>query len=89
MEEKKSIMNLDSRKVLEINGVIEVLSFTDNIIVLSTILGLLTVKGENLKMSKLDVENSEVVVNGFVTSLVYTGKEQKKQNESLLSKLFK
>ena len=40
---------LENREKLSISGVLDVLSFDDQIVILETELGLLTVKGENLR----------------------------------------
>ena len=47
------------------------------------------IKGQDLKMNKLDVQNGDVIIAGSIASMVYSGKNIKKNNESLLSKLFK
>ena len=53
-EEKKEEMNcnllLEDRKKLQITGVIEVIRFNEEEILLNTKLGTLLIKGENLKM---------------------------------------
>jgi sporulation protein YabP len=89
IEDRKSGLILESRKKLSLNGVLEVVSFNEEQIVLNTIIGSLTIKGEGLKMNKLDVQNGEVVMVGMVNSFMYTNKESKKDKESVLSKLFK
>jgi sporulation protein YabP len=89
IEDKKSGLILESRKKLSLSGVVDVVSFNEEQIILNTILGSLTIKGEGLKMNKLDVQNGEVVMIGMVNSFTYTNKESKKDNESILSKLFK
>lgn len=89
IEDKKSNLTLESRKRLTLSGVVEVVSFNEDQIMLNTILGSLTVKGEGLKMNKLDVQNGEVIIIGTVNSCAYTGAEIKKDKESIISKLFK
>lgn len=89
VEDKKSSLSLENRKKLTLSGVSEVLSFDDEKIDLTTKLGDLTIKGQDLKMNKLDVQNGDVVIVGCISSMVYTGKEIKKNKESILSKLFK
>lgn len=88
-EEKKSSLILESRKRLNLSGVIEVISFDEAQIVLNTILGGLTIKGTELKMNKLDVQNGEIVIIGSIDSFVYTNTKVKQDKESILSKLFK
>jgi sporulation protein YabP len=89
LEEKKSILSLENRKRLVLNGVIEVISFNEEQIILNTNLGTLNIKGNGLKMNKLDVQNGDVIIIGTVNSCVYTNSEVKREKQSLLSKLFK
>ena len=44
---------LENREKLNISGVKDVLSFDDQMVILETELGLLTIKGENLRIQKL------------------------------------
>ncbi len=89
MEDKKSNLTLDSRKRLFLNGVLEVVSFNEEQINLNTNLGALVIKGEGLRMHKLDVQNGEVVIVGLINSYIYITKESKQDKESILAKLFK
>ena len=89
MEDSKSNLLLDNRKILTVSGVLEVMSFDEEKIELSTKLGNLTIKGQDLKMNKLDVQNGDVIIAGSISSMIYNGKNTKKNNDSLLSKLFK
>lgn len=89
IEDKKSNLTLENRKRLILSGVVEVISFNEDQIMLNTLLGSLTVKGEGLKMNKLDVQNGEVIIIGTVNSCVYTGAEIKRDKESIIAKLFK
>ena len=96
MEERKSfstgvIQNLvlENRGKLSISGVIDVLSFDDQVVIVQTELGMLTVKGENLRINKLSIDTSEVVVEGEISNLAYSEKEMEKKNSSILGKIFK
>lgn len=89
IEDKKSSLKLDNRKRLSLSGVVEVISFNDENIILNTNLGTLTIKGEALKMNKLDVQNGEVMITGIVNSCIYTTNEIKKDKDSIISRLFK
>lgn len=80
---------LESRKKLSISGVLDVLSFDDQIVILETELGLLTVKGDNIRINKLSLDTSEVIIEGLITYLAYSDKEMEKKNGSLLGKIFK
>lgn len=95
LEEKKMVNNttfqnlvLENREKLSISGVIDVLSFDDQVVIVETELGLLTVKGENIRINKLSIDTSEVVVEGEINNLAYSEKEVEKKG-SLFGKIFK
>lgn len=97
LEERKNfaqtaIQNLilENREKLSISGVLDVLSFDDQIVMVETELGLLTIKGENLKINKLSIDTSEVIVEGEISSLAYSDKELgKDKSGSFMSKIFR
>lgn len=96
LEERKNIntnivqnLVLENRNRLNISGVLDVLSFDDQIIILETELGMLTVKGDNLRINKLSIDTSEVLVEGEIISLTYNNKDLDKKGESFLGKIFK
>ncbi|AKN33028.1 hypothetical protein Ccar_20125 [Clostridium carboxidivorans P7] len=89
VEDKKSILHIENRKRLVLNGVVEVISFNEEQIVLNTNLGTLNIKGQGLKMNKLDVQNGDVTIIGMISSCIYTNNQEKKQKEKLISRLFK
>ena len=64
-------LQLDSRSRLHMTGVIEVESFDEATIVLTTTRGTLIVRGENLHLQLLRLDGGEVLVNGTVDSLSY------------------
>ena len=75
---------------MTISGVNDVLSFDDQVVILETELGLLTAKGENIRVNKLSIDTSEVILEGEISYLAYSDKEQEKmKNAGLLSKIFK
>lgn len=95
-EEKKLVntnviqnLLLENRNKLSISGVLDVISFDDQIVIVETDLGLLTVKGDNLRINKLSLDTSEVIIEGEILSLSYSQKDLEKKGESLLSKIFK
>ena len=80
---------LENREKLSISGVLDVLSFDDQIVILETELGLLTVKGENLRINKLSIDTSETIVNGNIMQIAYSENTMEKKGEGLFSKIFK
>ncbi len=79
---------LENREKLTISGVIDVLSFDDQIVILETELGMLTIKGDDLRINKLSIDTQDVIIEGNINTLTYSEKEEKK-NGSLLGKIFK
>lgn len=80
---------LENRSKLSVSGVNDVLSFDDQVVMIDTELGLLTVKGENIRINKLSLDTSEVIVEGEISSLAYSQSKQEKSSGTLLSKIFK
>ncbi len=94
---------LENREKLTISGVLDVLSFDDQVVIVETDLGLLTVKGENIRINKLSLDTTEIIVEGKISSLAYSEKSSDKisslaysekssdkiSSGSLLSKIFK
>ena len=80
---------LENRGKLSISGVNDVLSFDDQVVMIETELGLLTVKGEELRINKLSIDTSEVIVEGNISHLSYSEKNQEKSKGSLIGKIFK
>lgn len=97
MDERKNINSntiqnliLENRSKLSVSGALDVLSFDDQIIIIETELGLLTIKGETLRVNKLSIDTSEVIVEGQIDSISYSSKDlNKKSNEGFLGKIFK
>lgn len=96
IEERKSISGatiqnliLENRQKLSISGVLDVLSFDDQVVIVETELGLLNIKGENLRINKLSIDTSEVIIEGDIYSLLYSDKSSDKKGSSLIGKIFK
>lgn len=93
MEEKNGIshnIRLNSREKGFMDGILDVISFDENMIVLDTDMGLLTIKGKDLHVSRLTLEKGEMDIEGRVDSFVYSSNESyRKAGQSLLSRLFK
>ena len=73
-----------------ITGVIDVLSFDANQVVLETAQGILMLKGIDLHVTRLVVDKGEIEIDGKLDSLTYSDiKTNKKNGENLLGRLFK
>ncbi len=89
-ENNQAVQNLilENREKLSISGVLDVLSFDDQIVILETELGMLTIKGEDLRINKLSIDTQDVIIEGNIVSLTYSDKEERKSG-NLLGKIFK
>lgn len=97
LDEKNSYKNtevvqnliLENRQKLNISGVVDVISFDDQVVMVETELGLLTVKGENIRINKLSLDIAEVIVEGDISYLAYSEKTVDKSKSNIISKIFK
>ena len=94
--EEKSIVGRPHKVVLlnrtsvNITGISDVVSFDENSVVLDTDMGLLTVKGKGMHVSRLTLEKGEADVEGNVESIPYSSNEAlRRSGESLFTRLFK
>lgn len=80
---------LFSRKKMELTGIEEVESLTDETITLSSKLGMIAIEGKNMKIESFSTEFGEIKINGEFDSFYYYGKQNKNEKGGILSKLFK
>lgn len=76
------------RKLLDITGVKQVESFDSEEFLLETVMGFLSIRGQNLQMKNLDVEKGIVSIKGKVFDLVYVDDNGDKA-KGFLSKIFR
>lgn len=81
---------INNRKSSLVTGVLDVLSFDLNEILLETEQGMLMVKGTDLHVNRLSMEKGEVDLAGNIDSVAYSSVNQTaRQNENFFAKLFK
>jgi sporulation protein YabP len=81
---------LNNRKTSVMTGVLDVLAFDLNEILLETEQGMLMIKGKDLHVNRLSLEKGEVDVTGHIDSCTYSDMQpNKKKEESFLVRLFK
>ena len=86
---KHQEIRLLNRKSLDITGVKSVESFDSEEFLLITECGYLAVRGHNLTMKNMSLEQGLVAIEGNVNSLVYLDGGAPGKSKSLLGKLFK
>ena len=74
---KPKVQNLilENREKLSVSGVIDVESFNDESIIVDTELGVLVVKGVDLHINKLNIDSSELGIEGEIISCEYSDRE--------------
>lgn len=81
MEEKRNVSNrshniiLENRKKMSVSGVEHVTSFDPALIILVTVQGNITIKGAELDIKKLNLDDGNLSIEGYINSIVYTDKE--------------
>jgi sporulation protein YabP len=96
VEEKKvnkpKIQNIiiENREKLSVTGVVDVESFNDECVIVDTDLGVLIIKGDDLHISKLNLDNSELNIEGDIISCEYSDNEgSKSKGSGFWGKMFK
>ena len=81
---------LENRNKLLLSGVVDVLNFDEEIATVDTELGVLIVKGSDLRLNKFNLENEELSIDGEIISMTYDDRNSSgKKNDGLLMKIFK
>lgn len=79
---------LENREKLSISGVIDVESFNDESVVIETELGVLIVSGDDLHISKLNIDSSELSIEGTIISCEYSDRDSRSKG-GFFTKMFK
>ncbi|MDB5052398.1 MAG: hypothetical protein JWM44_448 [Bacilli bacterium] len=86
---KKQEIKMLNRKLLEISGVTKVESFDSLQFLLETECGFLKIKGQNLHIKNLSLEQGFVAIEGTINDLAYVNAGTQGKSNGLLGKLFK
>ncbi|ORX23554.1 sporulation protein YabP [Thermoanaerobacterium sp. PSU-2] len=71
---KPQNISVQNREKMQITGVDNVVSFDDETVVLETSMGILTIKGQELHINKLNLDDGNVSIDGELISIVYSDK---------------
>ena len=77
-------LTLVDRRRLSVTAVTEVKSFEENLVVLLTALGELSIHGQELQLKDLSVEEGRAVVEGQISALIY----QEPRGRGILGRFF-
>ena len=81
-------VHLDNRELLSVTGVRDVGSFNEREVALTTDAGALTIEGVGLHITKLDLDDGQVMVEGEIGAIVYEDDVPEKKG-SLFSRMFR
>ena len=83
-------IKLENRKKLELTGVKKISSLNEEEFIVDTVLGIVTIKGENLEMINLNIDKGVLLIGGKINSIIYDKEIKTKQKkQSFLGKVFR
>ena len=79
MRPRAHSIHVDNRMRISITGVMDVVNFNEQDVLLLTEGGPLNITGNNLHLSRLNLEDGQICVEGDLTSLEYESEETEKR----------
>lgn len=78
--------SLVERQILKLDGIVEIITFDERSIAMETLLGPLVIKGKDLTIKAVDLEEGHLHLVGYFYSLEYA---PPKKSKGFLARLFK
>ncbi len=88
-EERNHKVVLENREKLTISAARDIESFDDEKVVVVTDMGTMTISGENFRISKLNVDDGQLVIEGDVDEIQYSDNLSSDKNVGFFGRLFK
>lgn len=85
---KEQQVQVKDRKRIDVTGVKQIDSFDSETFLLDTIMGYLIIRGSNLQLKNLNVDDGVVQITGKVNELSYVDESTNKEQKGFLSRLF-
>nr|WP_207911021.1 sporulation protein YabP [Paenibacillus albiflavus] len=86
---KRQEIKMLNRKLMEISGVLNVESFDSEEFLLETECGFLMIRGQNLHIKNLNLEQGLVAIEGLVSETAYIDGNAQSKTKGIFGKLFK
>lgn len=87
---KSHKLMVDNRKNTTLTGIKDVVAFDVGQVLLESSMGMILIKGADLKVTRLSLEKGEVDVEGHVDSLTYSDvKAYGEKGKSIIKRMFK
>ena len=80
---------IDGRDRVTVSAVNDVDSFNENEIIFLTSQGMMTITGEDLHITRLDLDEGMLVIDGTIDSIDYSDHEEERMNGKKLFKVFR
>ena len=80
---------MDNRELIALTGVQKVQSFDPKEIILETELGILSIKGEQLSIKLLNLEEGMIDLQGHVSALIYHRNTSGGSRQGLMNRIFR
>ncbi len=68
---EKGNVVITARKSIAFDGIIDILTFDETGVTLSSELGMISLEGEDLHVRKMNIEAGEVLVDGKINGIMY------------------
>ncbi len=83
-------ISIENRNKIMITGVTDVLSFDEDGVIANTEMGILIIKGSDMHVGKLNVDDGSLSIEGEVFSLEYTDSDSSQRSRnSFLGRIFR
>lgn len=86
-ERQEYVSQLIGREKLRLAGVREITEFDDEQVIADSDLGVVEIKGRNLKVTELDMEARLLTVEGQINSFLFNDRRSGEKSRRLLKKL--
>ena len=87
MRIRSHAIHIDNRELISVTGVKDVDSFNDQEVQLLTEVGELRIEGNELHITKLNLDDGQIIVEGEIIALEYA--ESVEQRGTLFSRIFR
>ena len=82
-------ITIDKRETINVSGVIDVISFDEESVIAETELGIIIIRGVNLHVKRVNLENGELSISGEIDGLSYENQGAAGKGKSFVGRLFK
>ena len=80
---------IDRREKVAVTGMIDVISFDEETVIGETEQGIIVIRGANLHVNKINLENGELSIDGEISGITYEDNAGYGKGKSFFGRLFK